>query len=277
MSSPERPAGTRQLPLDRIRPGSGQARRHFDAEALADLARSLRESGQVQPVVVRPRGEVFELLAGERRWRAAQLAGWTHLEAVIRDDLDEDEAHVLGLVENLQRESLMPIEAAEGLRRLSQRWQLTHEQIGSRIGKSREYVSNHLRLLKLCASVQEAVNRGELELGHAKVLASLPEARQRALAEATRAGRWSVRRLEREAARGRARTAPAPADQDDWQRLQQALADQLGCPVRLLRESAQRGELCLRFHSLEELEGLLQRLGYRESGAGRGVIDSVDG
>ncbi|MGH8482428.1 MAG: ParB/RepB/Spo0J family partition protein, partial [Nevskiaceae bacterium] len=135
----------RQIPIDLIRPGSFQARRYFDPAALKELAGSIRESGVVSPVVLRSAGKGFELLAGERRWRAAQLAGLHEIPALVRDDLTESEALVVGLIENLQRESLTPMETAAGLKQLAELFGLTHEQMGERIGKSREYVTNHLR------------------------------------------------------------------------------------------------------------------------------------
>ena len=166
------------IPVDRIRPGSTQTRRRFDPEALAELAESIRESGVVQPVVLRSVGRGYELLAGERRWRAAQAAGLHEIPALVRDDLSDSEAFVLGLIENLQRESLSPIETADGLRRLSETFSLRHEDVGTRIGKSRSYVTNHLRLLALAPPVQSLVDEGRLSLGHALVLAGLELGRQ---------------------------------------------------------------------------------------------------
>lgn len=252
----------RRIPLDLIRPGVHQARRSFDADALAELAASIRAHGVVQPVVVRSAAAGYELLAGERRWRAAQLAGLAELPAIVRDDLAEDEALVVGLIENLQRESLSAIETATGLKRLAETFGLTHEQIGQRIGKSREYVTNFLRLLQLHPDVQAMVGDGRLSSGHAKVLAGLP------LEEQTRWG-WiaireglAVRALERRiAATRRALSPAAPRKDGDWQRLETRLADHLGCPVGLDADVAGRGELRLRFHSLDELDGLLRRLG----------------
>ena len=141
---------TRDVPIEQIRPGANQARRRFDEAALDELAESLRASGVIQPVVLRSIDDGYELLAGERRWRAAQRAGMKRIPAIVRNDLDPVSAQVLGLVENLQRESLSPMETAQGLRRLADLLELTHEAIGHRIGKSRVYVSNFLRLLKLC-------------------------------------------------------------------------------------------------------------------------------
>src|ERR1041385_5579059 len=164
----------KRVPIDLIRPGSQQARRYFDPDALKELAESIRESGVVQPIVLRTTVWGYELLAGERRWRAAQQAGLHEIPAVIRDDLSDREAFVVGLIENLQRESLSPMETAAGLKRLGEGFELTHEQVGARIGKSREYVTNHLRLLNLSHAVQGMVNEGIVSLSHAKVLAGLP-------------------------------------------------------------------------------------------------------
>lgn len=260
----------RLIPLDLIRPGSTQARRRFAADALRELAESIRESGIIQPLVVRslgtgPRRE-YELLAGERRWRAAQLAGLHEVPALIRDDLDEAEARVLGLIENLQRESLSPMETAEGLRKLGDAHALTHESIGLRIGKSRTYVTNFLRLLALCPTVQAMLDDGSLSLGHAKVLAGLPVDRQQRWADLCISERLSVRAMERRLAAG---TTPAvtgaSARPDDWQKLAAKLSDHLGYPARFKPGSKGAGELRVSFHDLDELDGLLARIGYRES------------
>ena len=186
-SAPASKSVIKYVPVDQIRPGSQQARRYFQPEALAELARSIGESGMVQPVVLRTRVWGYELLAGERRWRAAQLASLHEIPAVIRDDLSDTEAFVIGLIENLQRESLNSMETASGLKRLAEMFALTHEEIGERIGKSREYVSNHLRLLNLAPDVQAMVNEGLIPLSHAKILAGLELKDQRALAVAVAA------------------------------------------------------------------------------------------
>ncbi|WP_439641682.1 ParB/RepB/Spo0J family partition protein [Nevskia sp.] len=258
----------RQIPLDLIRPGSTQARRRFAADALRELSESIRESGIIQPLVLRsigsgPRRE-YELLAGERRWRAAQLAGLHEVPALIRDDLDEAEARVLGLIENLQRESLSPIETAEGLRKLGDAHALTHEAIGLRIGKSRAYVTNFLRLLALCPQVQTLLDDGAISLGHAKVLAGLAVSQQLRWADVCVRERLSVRALERRLA-GNGHLAAAPAKPDDWQKLAGRLSDHLGYPTVFKPGSGGAGELRVKFHDLDELDGLLARIGYRES------------
>lgn len=253
----------RQVPVDLIRPGAFQARRYFDPGALQELAGSIRESGVVSPVVLRSRAQGYELLAGERRWRAAQLAGLHEIPAIVRDDLSDDEALVVGLIENLQRESLTPIETAAGLRQLGELFRLTHEQMGERIGKSREYVTNYLRLLNLIEPVQALVNEGRLSMGHARVLAGLPADQQSRWAALAVELALSVRALERRvSASGRVQALPAKPKPSDWQALERRLSDQLGYPVVLSADKAGRGELKLKFHSLDELDGILARIGY---------------
>ena len=263
MKAPASAATIRQVPIDLIRPGSFQARRYFDPAALQELAGSIRESGVVSPVVLRSRGQAYELLAGERRWRAAQLAGLHDIPAVVRDDLSDNEALVVGLIENLQRESLTPIETAAGLKQLAELFGLTHEQIGERIGKSREYVTNHLRLLNLAPPVQTLVNEGVLSMGHAKVLAGLPIDQQNHWAARVVDQQLTVRALEKRAAgAGKPRALPPKPKASDWQALERQLADLLGYPVSVSADKKGKGELRVRFHSLDELDGLLARIGY---------------
>lgn len=250
------------IAIDLIRQGSVQARRKFDPERLRELAESIRRCGVLQPVVVRTVATgYFELLAGERRWRAAQLAGLHELPAVVRDELDDDEAMTLGLIENLQRESLSPMETAEGLQRLLGENQLTHEDLGQRIGKSRVYVTNFLRLLSLEPELKKFVDSGVLSIGHAKVLAGQSRNRQIALAKQVEQKRLSVRALEQRVGQDR---SPArlirkkkPADLD---RLERILADRLGCPVELRAGTGGSGSLCIRFSSIDELDNLLAQL-----------------
>lgn len=254
----------RSVPVDLIRPGSTQARRHFDQPSLEELARSIRESGVIQPIVLRTRVWGFELLAGERRWRAAQLAGLHDIPAIVRDDLDDDEAFVLGLIENLQRESLSPIETAAGLKRLGETFELTHDQIGERIGKSREYVSNYLRLLNLEPQVAVLVNEGHILLGHAKVLAGLPAADQLRFADEVIRHKLTVRQLERRVSQHRhPRAVFQVGKPGDMERLERDLSDLVGSPVAISMEKNGHGELRVSFHSLDELDGVLERLGYR--------------
>ena len=264
------PDVVRHIPVDLIRPGSTQARTHFDQDRLQELSESIAESGVVQPVVLRSLLHGYELLAGERRWRAAQLAGLHEIPAIIRDDLTESEAMVLGLIENLQRESLSPMDAAAGLQELGELYALTHEQIGERIGKSRVYVTNHLRLLKLAPSVQAQVNEGLISLGHAKILAGLDVDQQPQRAHEVITQRLSVRALEKRLAgdrdRGGQRTAGKPRKGADWSRFERRVTEFLGYPVSIEAASSGKGELKVKFHSLEELDGLLEKMGYRGEG-----------
>ena len=256
----------RLIPTDLIRPGTYQARKRFDNSALQELAGSIAESGVVQPVVLRSRNRVYELLAGERRWRAAQLAGLHEIPAIIRDDLDEREALVLGLIENLQRESLSPMETARGLRQLGESFELTHEAMSQRVGKSRAYITNFLRLLTLNERVQDMVDEGKLSLGHAKVLAGVPAERQTPLALATIRKNLSVRALENLYKRSQvdlSLTSTARRSQRDLLRLQDALSGFLGNPVSLeYDEQRSRGEIRIRFHTLDEFEGILDKWGF---------------
>lgn len=264
------PDVVRHIPVDLIRPGSTQARTHFDQDRLQELSESIAESGVVQPVVLRSLLHGYELLAGERRWRAAQLAGLHEIPAIIRDDLTESEAMVLGLIENLQRESLSPMDAAAGLQELGELYALTHEQIGERIGKSRVYVTNHLRLLKLAPSVQAQVNEGLISLGHAKILAGLDVDQQPQRAHEVITQRLSVRALEKRLAgdrdRAAQRAAGKPRKGADWSRFERRVTEFLGYPVSIEAASSGKGELKVKFHSLEELDGLLEKMGYRGEG-----------
>lgn len=252
------------LAIELIRPGAAQARSVFDDAGLAELAASIAASGIIQPVVVcGNRTQGYQLLAGERRWRAAQRAGLAELPAIIRNDLAPAEAAVLGLIENLQRESLGVMDTAHGLARLSEEHGLTHDAIARRIGKSRVYVTNYLRVRQLAVPVQARLEANELNLGHAKVLAGFSAARQIELAALAAARRLSVRQLESAARRVETPdTQPAQADQA-MQTLQTQLSDLVGNTVRIDYDpDHRRGELRIAFHDLDEFDGLLTRLGY---------------
>ena len=249
------------LPVDLIRPGRAQMRRFFDPDALDGLADSIRSSGLIQPIVVRSMGEEYELLAGERRWRAAQRAGLHEIPAIVRDDIDDQEAVVLGLIENLQRESLTPMETAHGLKELSRRLELTHAAAADRIGKSRVYVTNFLRLLNLCEAVQKQVNAGELSMGHARALATLPAGEQSRWARQCIDRRWSVRALEARLRQGEKPSQHA-GDAAEWERLGRKLTELIGNRVTLSGNQHGRGEMTIQFHSFAELDGLLDRLGF---------------
>lgn len=257
----------RQVAVDLIQPGSQQARRRFDAAAMTELTESVRQSGVVQPVVLRStHGPRFELLAGERRWRAAQAAGLHTIPAVVRNDLSDQEAFVIGLIENLQRESLAPMDAAHGMQRLGEEFDLTHEQIGARIGKSREYVSNHIRLLTLVPEVAQLLNDGLIQIGHAKVLAGVSRPKQLELGHQVVRDRLTVRTLERRVSSGRNGKMAAAKKAADWASLERELSDLFGATVAVTTtgKGSQSGSLRIDFTSLDELDGILERVGYRK-------------
>lgn len=252
----------RTIPVDLIQPGQTQARRRFDPDALSELAESIAESGILQPVVVRNVDtRHYELLAGERRWRAAQLAGLHEIPAMIRNDLDPAQAQILGLVENLQREALSPLETAHGLEKLLAEEPMTHEELGRCIGKSRVYVTNYLRLLSLDDEVQTLVDQGRLSMGHAKVLAGVSTTRQLPLARQVLNEQLSVRALERRLT-GPQTPPTGKRRSSDLLQLERDLAEHLGYTVQVQANARGNGCLRLGFSNLDELDGLLARLGY---------------
>jgi ParB family chromosome partitioning protein len=262
----------RQLDLDLLRPGRYQPRRRFTPEALAELAESIRTEGVVQPILARPLPSTtpqrYEIIAGERRWRAAQLAGLQRIPALVRAT-DDRATLVQAPVENIQREDLNPVETARGVERLIEEFQLTHVEAARRLGRSRDTITHLLRILKLEPSVLAQVEEGRLSLGHAKRLVGLPQAMQRDLAGNTVTKGLSVRALERRirSLNDKAKTATdSPARRDaDIVRLKQRLGDMVGTATRIgYSASRGRGQISFAFHSLEALEGILERRGYRE-------------
>ncbi|MGK0398935.1 MAG: ParB family chromosome partitioning protein, partial [Gammaproteobacteria bacterium] len=172
VSDEDRATGLSELGVDQIKRGKYQPRQYFDQQALQELADSISAQGVIQPIVVRPDGEHYELIAGERRWRAAQLAGLQKIPVVIRD-LDSKSAAAIALIENIQREDLNPLEESQALMRLIEEFDLTHQQVADSVGRSRATVSNLLRLLDLADPVKDLVNRGLLDMGHARALLAL--------------------------------------------------------------------------------------------------------
>lgn len=257
-------SGLRSLPIEQIHRGPFQPRKHFDTDSLQELAQSISEQGVVQPIVVRPLAEGYELVAGERRWRAAQVAGLHEIPATVRE-LDDRAAAAVALIENIQREDLNPLEEAIALQRLIRDFELTHAEAALAVGRSRAAVSNLLRLLELHPDVQQEVTAGRLEMGHARALAGLPTEQQpEAAAEVIRKS-LSVRETERLVQRRQQSNHPVSqlsSDRDpDTERTEQRLSETLGAPVRIHHQASGAGRLEIRYHSLDELDGIIVHLG----------------
>jgi ParB family chromosome partitioning protein len=250
------------LPVARIRPGRYQPRTRMDQEALAELAASIRSQGLMQPVLVRPiERDAYELIAGERRWRAAQMAGLSEVPALVREVPDES-ALALSLIENIQREDLNPLEEAAGLQRLVDEFRMTHEQAADAVGRSRSATTNLLRLLKLARPVQDLVMEGALEMGHARALIALEAARQIEVARRVAAKGLSVRDTEamvQKMLRGAAGPRRKKSDRD-LARLEEELAERLGTTVEIKTARKGRGKLIVHYASLDHLEQLLKKL-----------------
>ncbi|NNG12439.1 MAG: ParB/RepB/Spo0J family partition protein [Halobacteria archaeon] len=253
----------RNLPVDIIQRGKYQPRADMHQESLQDLADSISEQGVVQPIVVRSVAEGrYEIIAGERRWRAAQLAGLHEIPAVVREVGDRG-AIAIALIENIQREDLNPLEEARALKRLIDEFEVTHEQAAKAVGRSRAAVSNLLRLLDLEDMVKGMVERNELEMGHARALLALAGARQVEAARQVIAKGLTVRATERlvQQLQQPRRPAPVAASKDpDVQRLEASLADRLGARVLIRQGRGGKGRLEIRYNSLDELDGILEHI-----------------
>ena len=262
----------RTLKLAQLQPGKYQPRTRMDEGSLYELAESIKSQGVMQPVLVRPvNGGRYEIIAGERRFRAARLAGLDELPVLVKPVPDEAAA-VMALIENIQREDLNPLEEAQGLKRLVDEFKLTHEQAAQAVGRSRSAASNLLRLLNLAAPVQQMLIAGDLEMGHARALLALDAAPQILAANEVAAKKLSVRETEKLVARragSDGRQAPLLRVRKDKPRdivrLEEALADKLTATVeiRVLRKTkrGEQGEIAIAFDSLDELNGLLDKLG----------------
>ena len=253
----------REVEVGRIRPNPAQPRRHFDENALVELAASIAERGVLQPIIVRPSGDGFELVAGERRWRAAQRAQLHRIPALVRD-MDSGTSAEIALIENVQRENLSAIEEAQGYQELTSAHGHSQEQVGKLVGKSRSHVTNLLRLLELPADVQEMLLRGDISMGHGRAIASAPD--PSALAKEIVAGGLSVRQAELRAKLAKpgavetksAKTAPRGFDAD-LDALQRQLGDMLGLRVKVAH-GARGGTVTLNYSSLDQLDLICQRL-----------------
>jgi len=256
----------RALPVGHLQPGKYQPRTQMDSASLEELAASIRVQGLMQPILVRPVAsksgeERFEIVAGERRWRAAQMAGLTEVAALIREIPDES-ALAMALIENIQREDLNPLEEAQGLQRLIDEFAMTHQQAADAVGRSRSAASNLLRLLQLVAPVQELLMRGELDMGHARALLPLPGAQQIQLGQRIVQQGLSVREAERLAHQALKPPKPVDAKKEDRDvlRLQEELSDFLGAQVVIRANRQGAGKIHIEFGDLEQLEGILQKL-----------------
>ena len=257
-------ASTGVLPLDQLRPGKYQPRTKMNPESLRELAESIKAQGVMQPVLVRSVGDGYEIIAGERRVRAAAMAGLHEVPVIIKQ-VPDNAALAMALIENIQREDLNPLEEAHGVQRLIREFHFTHEQAAQAIGRSRSATSNLLRLTNLAAPVQQMVLDGKLDMGHARALLALSAAQQIQLGNRIAAEQLSVRATEALVARGGAAKArkaskKAPARARDIVRLEDELADTLGADVRLQADARGKGELTIKFASLDQLEGIVARL-----------------
>jgi len=255
-----------QLPIEQLAPGKYQPRSQMDPERLQELADSIRAQGLIQPVVVRPLGrERYEIIAGERRWRAAQLAELREIPVVVRE-IDDHAALAMALIENIQREDLNPLEEAVALQRLIDEFSLTHQQAAEAVGRSRAAVSNLLRLLELPDGVRKLVERGAIEMGHARALLTLPIAQAEALARQAADEGWSVREIERrvqhlqKGGNGVKKAAAGKPVDADVAALQRELSESLGAEVAVQSGRGGRGKLVIAYHSLDQLDGILERL-----------------
>ena len=258
-----RGAALQQLPIERVHRSPYQPRQSMQPEALEALAESIRQQGIMQPVVVRRVGEDYQLIAGERRWRAAQIAGQQEIPAIVRDASDS-EAAAMALVENLQREDLNALEEAQAFSTLVERFGLTHQQVGDATGRSRTAVSNSLRLLTLPGAVKELLDQGRIEMGHARALLALDETGQLEAAQAVARQNLSVRATERLVKRMQSGTATQPGSggrtDPDIRRMEEKLSEQLGASVKIRHRQNGSGQVSISYTSLDEFGGIVERL-----------------
>jgi len=250
------------LPTIALQPGKYQPRTRMDPGSLEELAASIKAQGIMQPIMVRPVGEDdYEIIAGERRWRASQIAGLAEVPCLVREIADEA-ALAMSLIENIQREDLNPLEEAGGIQRLIDEFAMTHQQAADAVGRSRPAASNLLRLLNLARPVQELLMAGDIDMGHARALLPLDGASQIQLANQVAARQFSVRdteRLVQQVLNPRLKKA-VPQPDRDLLRLEEEIADAIGATVKIKANKKGVGEVSIRFSSLDQLDGLLSRL-----------------
>jgi len=268
LSGSDKPQGDEQrnLPVERLRPGKYQPRTHMDQDSLAELAASIKAQGVMQPILVRavdstPGSERYEIVAGERRWRAAQLAGLSEVPVLVRSIPDE-QALAMALIENIQRENLNPLEEAQGLQRLIDEFGLTHQQAADAVGRSRPAATNLLRLLQLTAPVQEMLMTAQIDMGHARALLPVSSGQQVGLAQRVAQKGLSVRETERlvQQLLNPPKRAPEKTIDRDLLSLQERLSDGLGTNVAIRSNKKGAGKVTIEFSSLDQLDGLISRL-----------------
>ncbi|WP_018947246.1 ParB/RepB/Spo0J family partition protein [Thioalkalivibrio sp. AKL17] len=250
------------VPVERIRRGRYQPRGRISEEALAELTESIRSQGIVQPVVLRPVDDGYELIAGERRWRAAQQAGLETVPAVIRE-IPDQAAAAMALIENIQRENLNPLEEASAIHRLIGEFELTHQDAATAVGRSRTAVTNLLRLLELHDAVKVHVDEGRLEMGHARCILALPVDDQPEVAERVVKRGLSVRATEQLVRRTLEQKDAEPVSSEpppEIRQLESRLADTLGAPVQVRYNRQGKGRLVIEYNSLDELDGILSHI-----------------
>ena len=269
VSAKERRHNLQSLPVEAIQRGQFQPRRHFEQAALTELAASIKAQGILQPIVVRalptPGQDAaqYEIIAGERRWRAAQLAGLAEIPVVIRN-LDDETTAAVALIENIQREDLNPLEEAQALQRLLEEFAMTHQQAADVVGRSRAAVSNLIRLLDLTPMVKERLGAGQLDMGHARALLGLSPSEQEQLAEQIVSQQLSVRETERrvkQLGQPRPKKPATNEHQADIRRLEQTMADSLGTMVKIKHQKSGKGTLTIQYSDLNNLDQVIQKLG----------------
>ncbi len=256
--------GLRHISLDLIQPGRYQPRQDFDQEKLQELAESIKAQGVIQPIVLRQiKPQQYEIIAGERRWRAAQLASLVQIPAIVKEITDRA-ALAIGLIENIQREDLNVLEEAIALQRLIEEFDLTHEEVAQSVSKSRAMVSNLLRLLQLEDSVKLFIERGEIEMGHGRALLSLPKEKQRSIAKEIIEKQLSVRQTEALVKKylmsGANTTKVKTSKNPNLHKLEQELSDKLGTRVHFQHQNSGRGKLVIEYANLDSLDGVLKKL-----------------
>jgi len=264
IESAESTNGLRHVAIELIQRGTYQPRVHFEPETLQELADSIKAQGVIQPIVVRPiSAGKFELIAGERRWRASQLAGLHEIPAVVKE-LNDQSAAAISLIENIQREDLNPLEESRALQRLIDEFEMTHQQVAEVVSRSRASVTNLLRLKDLNEDVKLLVDERKLDMGHARALLALAGQEQSILANRAADKGWSVRETERQVKRQlnpvqKVSTASASID-PDIKRLQEQVSERLGASVDLQHKSNGKGKLVINYTSLDELDGILAKI-----------------